>query len=75
MKALDYFRKVYPTYNEFNAEEAMESDLYVAFEEGFSQGRRHYEGQVIQLRSDLWYQFDGRVWNEMTVEEQVEWSR
>jgi hypothetical protein len=31
-------------------------------------------GDVIQIYSDLWYYFDGTVWKEMNIEQQLQFS-
>lgn len=72
--ALDAYRQVYPIYNEFNAEQAMETDNFAVFETGFEKGRELYQDQVLQVFSDTWYIFNGSSWKEMTVEEQIEWT-
>lgn len=33
------------------------------------------KGDVVQIHSDLWYLFDGVIWREMTIEEQLEASK
>lgn len=75
MDAIDAFRKRHKIYNEFMADEICELDEFAIFEDGFDEGRKYYPGQVIQVFSDTWFRFDGRIWSEMTVEEQIEYSR
>jgi hypothetical protein len=75
MDAITAFQKVHPAYKEFMAEQVGELDEFVLFEEGFHEGRKYYPGQVIQVSSDTWFQFNGKTWHEMNVEEQIEWSR
>jgi hypothetical protein len=72
---LDAYRQVYTIYNEFTADQAMESEDFEPFRAGFEKGREYYQGQVLQVFSDTWYIFNGSSWKEMTVEEQIEWTR
>lgn len=74
MDSISAFQKKYPKYNEFTADQIGELEEFAVFENGFYAGRADYPGKIVQVASDTWYQFNGRTWFEMSVEEQIEWS-
>lgn len=72
---IERFLELNPHYKEFNGDQLEESDYFFYFSQGFKAGTFPCVESVVQVKSDEWYRYDGVTWVEMTLNEQLEWSK